>query len=515
MKYKFLLLAIAGYLVLFFTLLPLNRYCLNADGIAYIQQARLYAAGHFGLALNGCWNGLICILLAPFIKIGFDPVLSFKCLNGFLGALCIVSFYKLSARFIKDQLLLSLFPFVLAIIVLSYSMQLLSPDVLQLFLLSIYLNIICSPFTGSAKKLVLCGITGALCYFAKAYNFYFFIINTAVAVYLSLPKETGKTHFGVFTKKLAIAIGAFMILALPYIILLSGKYHKFTVSTASPITINKSLEPSFTDGKKLLVPPPNPYALAIADDPSLMQEKYITPLTSSHYFFKQLKITLANFFEYAKLLTNISIFAIAIFLAFALYLLVKKKAGRATDEMVLFFTACFYPLGYLLIAIEWRYVWLIPILLLIMAFILLPQIRNYLAKPFYIILVAFIAGSFLAMPVLSVIHLNNQPEVYSTANALKANGINGNFVANISDSDKASNSYYYAYLTNSKLFGLFAPSYTYEELMEAAKKYDIRYFYYYFNSPLEKEAALASPYAKNAVKVFDNVSGDMLVFQLQ
>lgn len=516
MKYRFLILAELFYIFLFFIFFHLSRYSLNADGIAYIQQAKLFADGHFATALNGCWNGLICLLISPFIKSGFDPVVVFKCFNGFLGALSIYSFYHLTTRFIKEKILLILIPFSLSIIIVSYSLHLLSPDVLQLLLISIYLNIVCSPdFFNSAKKLVLCGIIGALCYFAKAYNFYFFILNTLIALALCIPKQESKGFYKFYLSRASIVIVSFLLVVSPYVLLLSNKYGRFTISTAGPITINKSLEPAFTDGEKLVVPPPNQYALAIADDPSYFQKKYITPFTSTHYFLKQIKITLANVFEYAKLLTSISFFSIAIFLAFAIYLLAKKRFKNAANEKILFLSAFLYPLGYLLIAIEWRYIWNVPILLIIMAGILMQHLKPYLSKLIFNILIVFILASFITAPVLSLLKLDNQPYIYATANSLKRNGIVGNFVANLNGWRRANISYYYSYLNNSKLYGLFSPAFTYDKVMESANKYDIKYFYYYYNSKSERDSILVSPYAKNAIKVFENISADMIVFQLK
>ena len=516
MKYRFLILAELFYILIFFIFFPLSRYSLNADGIAYIQEAKLFADGHFATALNGCWNGLICLLISPFIKSGFDPVVVFKCFNGFLGALSIYSFYLLTTRFIKEKILLILIPFSLSIIIASYSLQLLSPDVLQLLLISIYLNIVCTPdFFNSTKKLVLCGIVGALCYFAKSYNFYFFILNTLIALVLCIPKQKNKGFYKFYLSRASIVIVSFLVIVSPYVLLLSNKYDRFTISTAGPITINKSLEPAFTDGEKLVVPPPNQYALAIADDPTYFQKKYITPFNSTHYFLKQIKITIANVFEYARLLTNISFFSIAIFLAFAIYLLSKKKFENAGNEKIIFLSAFLYPLGYLLIAIEWRYIWNVPILLIIMAGILIQHLQPFISKQIFNILIVVIFSSFLTLPVLSLIRLDNQPKIYATADSLKKNGIVGNFVANLNGWRSASNSYFYSYLNNSKLYGLFSPDFTYDKVMESANKYDIKYFYYYYNSKYEKDSILISAFAKNAIKVFENISADMIVFQLK
>src|SRR5262245_36830863 len=50
-----------------------NRHMLNPDATAYIQLARDYASGQFGVAVTGYWGPMLSWLMAPMIAVLQDP----------------------------------------------------------------------------------------------------------------------------------------------------------------------------------------------------------------------------------------------------------------------------------------------------------------------------------------------------------------------------------------------------------------------------------------------------------
>ncbi|MEO8762972.1 MAG: hypothetical protein ABI416_01735 [Ginsengibacter sp.] len=517
MKHIYLIISFLLYAVCFFILFPYNRFNIDSDGIAYIQEARQYAWGNYFTALNGCWSPLLSWMLIPFIKAGCDPVVCCKYINGFIGACSLFSFYALSQKFYIKQWLKPVIPLAFAIFTLSSAFKLLGPDGLQTFLLSLYLNLIFSRrFIYSRPKLLLCGLLGALCYYAKSYNFFFFIIHISIVIFLLCRKARRENFFKFYLSKITMVFIAFVIFSAPYIILLTNKYQQFTISSATSITVNKSLEPFFTDGRKLVVAPANPQALAIADDPTYFQQHYITPFTSANYFFKQVKITIWNIFDYTRLLNEISIFAITILLAFSIYLYHRSGMNWQPNEVFLLITAILYPSGYLLIALEWRYIWLIPVVLLLMAAILVskisipPQQKNLWR--FVTVIAIF---SFFVKPIRELKeNISNKPWIYNATRALKQHGIAGNFFGPNADYVNASRNYYFCYLNNSRLFGVFTRDYTTSEILDAAIKYQVKYFFNYYDTPAEKEYILRSALAAASVKVYDSLYTGIIVFQI-
>ena len=515
MKFISLTASCIIYSIAFFIIFPYNKFNLDADGIAYIQQAKQYALGNYAVALNGCWSPLIAWLLVPFIKLCVNPVLCCKYINGILGLACIFSTYKLSVKFmISEQYRIILMPFC-SLIFLSYAFHLLGPDLLQLLLLLFYLNFIFNKtLINSNPNLIFVGFIGALCYYAKAYNFFFFIIHISLVIFLYSKYYYPNNYKNIFIRKLVLVLSVFLICTAPYITLLSNKYQKFTISTASAITLNKSLEPDFSDGRKLIVPPKDINALSIADDPTFFQYKYISPFTSLHYFFKQIKITLANFIEYSKLLNEISFLGIAIILGFVIYLNKNIFRNIAITNNLLLFTLLIYPLGYILIAIEWRYIWIIPILLLLMSGVLLNTFIDKLKIKTTLIISILICLSFSVKPIMELKAVNNLVEVNAIAKTLKENNITGNFITSYNGWKTTSKSYEIAYLNDSKYFGLFSNKYTSNEIFDGAKFYNIKYFFYFYDSDFEKYNILKSELSMRSIQHFDNLYPGIIIFQL-
>ncbi len=517
MKHIYLLIACCFYIVIYLLLFSRFQYNINADGIAYIQQARQYSAGNFQVALNGCWSPLIAWILVPFIKAGCNPLLTLKYLNGFWGLVTIISFYFLSARLDIEDYFRKYFILFLPLLLLSYVFYTLGPDLLQLFLLSLYLHILFSKnFINSITKLIGISFFGAICYFAKAYSFYFFIVHISLVLFFVVKKETVHNYFKKYLHRLGVVLVAFFLFTSPYIFLISKKYEKFTISTASAITLNKSLEPSFTDGKKLVVAPKDKMALSIADDPSFFQEKYISMFSSPYYFIKQVKLTIANFFTYFKLLNDISFLAISIVLIFVFIKLLKPIKEISTANFIVGFTFLFYPLGYLLIAIEWRYIWLLPILLLLMCGVIVKSLLlETKINPFIkAICVVFIFISFSLKPILILLHHNEIPNEYYLSKKLKDRGIRGSFFSNLDGWENSSKSYKIAYWNNMKVFGFYNSEYSYIDLVNESKKFGVQYFFYFYNSPEEKEKVLRSDFSKAAIEIISDID-EVIVYKLQ
>ena len=74
----FQLAAAALYIILFFLLFPYYQYVVDIDAVSYINVAERVAKGEYYHSVNGYWSPLISWILVPFLKGGFDTVLSAK-----------------------------------------------------------------------------------------------------------------------------------------------------------------------------------------------------------------------------------------------------------------------------------------------------------------------------------------------------------------------------------------------------------------------------------------------------
>ncbi|MEO6230982.1 MAG: hypothetical protein ABJB11_03510 [Ferruginibacter sp.] len=506
------------YISLFFLLFPWYQYVLDIDAISYIHVAERYANGSFYSAINGYWSPLISWLLVPFLKAGFDPMIAAKYLNGLLGLLTLFSCQTLIDKFKIHQTLKKILPFVLAMLLLSYAFYELCADLLQLWLILLYLNLVFSKnFILNNYKIILAGLLAALSYYGKAYNFPFFLVHFPVMAYVLLKRQATSQVKKIFLVKTAIAFITFFMLVTPYLVVLTHKYGSFRINNAAKLNTSWFLSPGISDNRKMVAEPPFADATSYWDEPTYAQEKYVSPFTSFKYFLKQVKWTISNTIKFCGLLNLISIFSFVVLLGFIAYTYSRKKLTEG-NEWLLLITTILYPSGYLLIFIEWRYIWLLPITLLIMMGILLSFVfeRGFITKRIFTVSAIILSGSFLLQPVNEMQDLrNNNKDVYEMAEAFKKNNIQGNFFLNYKSFTPYGKTVVLSYLTNSKLYGPVLLDYDFDELIQTAKKYDVGYYLYFYDFPSEKEMFMQSSYAKAGVKVFENLYPGLIVVKLK
>lgn len=513
-KYS-IIVSLILYWVCFFILLPHFFHQVDPDGIAYINEAKLFFSGGFITGLNGCWSPLFPLMLSPFVKLGVDPLLLCRLFNGLFSCLLLLSVNGLVKKFkVNYPFCLILLPFVICTITLSMTFHLLGPDILQTLLLTVLLNILLHKgFFEKKTRIVLAAFIGALCYFAKAYNFSIIILFFGVVFFLHYFKSVKSVFSFFIVKKIAFFYLFFLLFCSPYIIAISIKYKRVTISTASAITMHKSLEPlDYYSSKDLFIPPPSVYSLASSDDPSLTSPTHINLFTSKHYFFKSIKIFFATIIEYTKVLNAISFTSVAIILFFIFYFFKEYEKNELKKNLLAF--TLLYPIGYFLIAIEWRYVWINTFTLLVMLVILLGDFykRNVFTKPVLYLLTFFSLLSFCIAPITSIRKNNLGETAYQISADLKKNGIQGNFIY---DPNHKFDYYFLSYFSNSKCFGIYNTHFTNGDIIQNKVKYGIRYIFCYYKDEKEKNKILLSDFKNISNKVFDKEIRNLIVFELQ
>jgi hypothetical protein len=512
------LLAAATYIALFFLLFPWYRYVLDIDAISYIHVAERYARGDFWNAVNGYWSPLISWILVPFVKAGMDPVYAAKYINGFIGLVTLFTLDVFTKKFTINDTWQRILPFIFAILLLSYAFYELCADLLQLWLLLLYLNLAFSKnFVHSPGKIFLAGAIAALCYYAKAYSFPFFLVHFPMMIYVLLKRSNAVNMRKMFVTKTSIAFLAFFLLTAPYLWVLQNKYGSFRINNAGRLNTSWFLSPGISDNRKLVAEPPFTDATSYWDEPTYAQEKFVGPFTSVKFFFTQVKWTISNTIKFFSLLNLVSVFAFMTVICFIVYLYRRKK-DDSVNNWLLLLTSLLYPLGYLLIFIEWRYIWLLPITILLMMAILLTHLvnRGYLQQSIFLPLSILLAGSFLVQPVNEMQDLRyNNKDVYAMAEIFKAQKISGNFFLNYKSFKPYGKTVVLSYLTNSRLYGPVQLDYTFEELMRAARKFNINYYLYFYDFPSEKEMFLQSPYARAGLKVYEDLYPGLIVVQFK
>ena len=163
---------------------PHYQYYIDPDGTAYLTISRRYATGDYHKAINGYWSPWSCWLTALLIKTGLSAIPASVIINttGAIGFLYISeSFFIRFGLERKSQWLLcgSLSVF------LCYAVFAQSFDDLWecFFLLSALRIMLSEKFTQRPGQWTAMGIIGTLAYFAKAYSFPFFILNSVCCTY--------------------------------------------------------------------------------------------------------------------------------------------------------------------------------------------------------------------------------------------------------------------------------------------------------------------------------------------
>lgn len=502
--------AVAGllYVILFFVLFPVYRYVLDIDAISYIHVAERVAKGNYWESINGYWSPLISWLLVPFIRWGFDPVLSAKYLNGAIGLCCLFCSCRLMNRLAIHRLLQQYIPFVLAIIFLSYAFYELCADLLQLLFLLLYLLLITSNgFINNGWKLSAAGALGAIAYYAKAYSFPFFLLQAPIVVYVCLKHDSTDKLWKKAIQKTGLMYLIFLLISLPYVLVLSNKYGSFRINNAGKLNMSWFLSPGASNARHMVAEPPYADATSYWDEPTYAQDKIITPFTSVRYFFKEIKWTTSNAIKLGHLLNDISVFSIVIAIGFAFYLY-RKRREASLGEWLLMVFSFLYPLGYLMIFVEWRYIWLLPISYLFLGAILLSKwpMEWLLPKRSMALTFLLFCSSFLWQPVHELWQLrNSNRDVYEMSEVFKQQQIKGNFLLNYQSFTPYFKTVVLCYLTGSKLYGPQQFDYDAKELLQTIQQHHIQYYLFYYDFPSQKEMFLQSNYAKSGTKLYPDL----------
>jgi hypothetical protein len=266
----------------------------------------------------------------------------------------------------------------------------------------------------------------------------------------------------------------------------------------------------------MIAEPPFVDATSYWDEPTYAQEKLISPFTSAHFFFVQIKWTISNLIKFSGMLNTMSVFTYLIVFGFIFYLYKKRCVQPIKNELLIFLTGIIYPSGYMLLFIEWRYVWLIPILLLLMSGILLQemQFQQWLKQRWMALATLCIMGSFLYQPLNELKDLsNNNKDVFEMADAFKKAQIKGKFLLNYKSFLPYGKTVVLCYLTGSQLYGPAILDYNFEEFKKMQQQYGIQYYLYYYDFPSEKEIFLKSDFAQYGTKIYENLYPGIVVVE--
>lgn len=404
-----LVLAIGLYLALAAIAFPFFRYQIGPDALHYIAIAELYREGWTMEAVNAYASPLISWLLAGTLSLPLDPVAVLKIQNiavstfAFPAVAALCRCFRLAPA-TEAVLLLAGIPFIVFAALIAST-----PDLLLAVLLSFYIARVISPdFATQPANGLLTGLFGALAYFAKAYAFPFLAVHFPIMMLLQWRAADGPAARSAALRTGTIAALIFAAMAGMWIGVLAVKYGKFMYASTGAFNHAlfgpESREPDWFPADRLV--PPLPGAFIDHPDPTakILEPGHglvpWSPFGSSAEWQRQMSLLAASVPDAAGTLARFSPLSPLIVAGLVWGALRRRGTGKGLAPTGALMTFLLYPVGYLVLVVEQRFLWALWPLLLVAAGWTLERIleaRSWarMTRPAFALILAL---SFVAMP---------------------------------------------------------------------------------------------------------------------
>lgn len=325
---------------------------INSDGICYFSIAQKYAQGNLPDAVNGLWSPLISWLLAPFAYLGFDLQMAFKLLNGLFALTTGLCVLRLSKPFAFSPPWNHLLVLGLAVQLAYYALLITGPDLLSFCLASGLLVLIQS---GTHRhNPLLTALLMSLMYLAKAY-----FLPLGLLFWLGVVAWERYALKRAWATYMYLVPLLFLLFSSPWMTALSLKYRQPTFSLAPAYNNWYVREGKQNKWIAEFLPPSNHTAFFAWED--IMQ---VYPLAQKPMDLKgkigfQAKRSLRNLFSFCK--RNLLHQPLGL-LGFACMLWGWWLEKARFKHHVLGIFLLLYPLGYMAMFWEDRYLWIWVIL---------------------------------------------------------------------------------------------------------------------------------------------------------
>lgn len=272
------------------------REQINSDAIAYLRNAQYVVEGRYADSVSGYWSPLLSWCIAPFVHWGMDGLYAARVVLAAWGAGIVLGSFWLTRSFQRRFGWLSVFALCLiAIEAARLATCVISPDVLLAALLLAYCSAVTSRGFACRKYLpLLAGILGGTAYLAKAYALPFFVAHFTLTVGYQFAARRETHAWRRATVSWLIGIVAFVLLAGPWIGVLSWKYGRPTFSTSARVA-HTIIGPPDRDrdhpGNRHLSRVP-PGRITAGETPELLPYNHWSPFENKAYFIHQVKYSI-------------------------------------------------------------------------------------------------------------------------------------------------------------------------------------------------------------------------------
>ncbi len=471
-------LAVALYAALALYFLPVYLHSVDPDGISYILLARKYATGDFWHAVNATWQPLFSWLLAPALALGADPMLAGHLLLVACGILTLFAVRRLSRVLPLGEVPSGMLAVVLVPAVLQFTYVLVTPDLLLCALMLFYFSVVFRQDYPAGRGPFVCGLLGGLAFLTKAYALPFFLAHFALMNAFCAWRS--RQARGPLAALCAGYLG-FLLIAAPWIALVSSKYGSFTVSSAGSFNWAASLAGG-TSVPPGFFPPPNPTAVSVWEDPGSIRfcpiGKYANGPVES-----QARSALKNTKTATRILDRFSPITLAV-LIMGMAVSSSRAALRSGPVPAMLASACLFIAGYLPVNVEVRYIWPALLLIAAAAFVLLAGITGKEAgRAHGRLLLLMVSFAFIAWPMSKMsFAVPKMAQLQKVCRLLERQGVRGR----IASSDAWIDSLYISFFLGSSYYGKRPQGMGEDELRRQLQIFGIEYYFVWQPGPVPR-----------------------------
>lgn len=473
--------------LLVFAIYPVCKYYIDPDATAYLTIVKRYARGDFMDAVNGYWSPWSCWLSAILVKGGGVPFESALVINTVGGLALLWVTHSIALSFHIQQRFLWFLSIAMAGFVGYAVYKQLFDDIWQCFFLLSSLRLYFHRGYLSKPQLwLLNGLLGALAYFSKAYALSFFIVNTVGCSYLLL-KVQNRFSWSFFLKTVLVPCTVMFTLAAPWIYVLSVKYGHLTTATAGPLNLSWYLvgHPYFAEGINVLLPPPFINSPYYWEDPYLVNGPTPAFYSSTHLFLLQIVKSGYNFLKLINCMNELSALYLFTWMV-GIYILFSKKRMLIADKKskLLVFSFLLFPIPFILINYESRYIWYTMPLSLIIGMLSLQKLSTMfgISRHLSTFFAVMLSASYLFWPVWDTRTMATYgKEPYRISELLNKSGFKGSFAISSNNSPEVRFATQIAYHTGNQYYNMPFMA-EFKDILKDMRRYHVKYYLHHFNN---------------------------------
>lgn len=496
-KQNRLLVSLLLFIILFIVLWPFYKYIFDVDGIGYASVAHHYLNGDWDKAVNGFWYPLHSWLVIPLLKMGLSDGAAFKISNLLISIGSLITLHILLYKTDLSELLKTCIQLISIVLLLHYSYNELAGDILFMFIMLLLINLQqTADFYTNTHKNLLAGLLGACLYLSKSYGFPLFVIFYLTSHILFSPNKK-------FSKYMVTGLLPFFILSFLWMTALHWKYNTWFIDFAK---YQAHLADRSSYSGTIIQPPPYNTSAAVWEDPWLVNSYQLPQKSLWLWIIQEVRVVIFNIQKLFFKLCDLSFLAPAILFALGTSLFLKNQQQRK----YWFFLIVTIPLGYILLHVETRFIWILSFIFLIAGSSFLQQWfqHNILTKKQQLFLWCLFFMSFLLGPIDNLKDdFNRHREFYKMTEYIKKNKLSGNFTSNT----KSDENMVLAYLSGLRYFKI-SGNPTADQLLAKFNEFQMKYYFFYSNNTFEKELFMNGPVAKAARNSFA-VNQELIVFE--